>query len=117
MAAMLRKSGKPVVVAANKVDNIGQPPMELYEFYNLGLDDPMPISSVHGLGVGDLLDAVIESLPEETKEEEEQDTLRVAVVGRPNAGKSSLINKILGEERVIVSDIAGTTRDAHRYPL
>lgn len=112
VATMLRKSGKPVVVAANKVDNIGQPPMELYEFYNLGLDDPRPISSVHGLGVGDLLDEVIKSLPEETEDEEEENTLRVAVVGRPNAGKSSLINKILGEDRVIVSDIAGTTRDA-----
>lgn len=112
VATMLRKSGKKVVVAANKVDNIGQPPMELYEFYNLGLGDPMPISSIHGLGVGDLLDEVIAALPEQTEDEEEEDTLRVAVVGRPNAGKSSLINKILGEERVIVSDIAGTTRDA-----
>lgn len=112
VATMLRKAGKPVVVAANKVDNIGQPPMELYEFYNLGLGDPMPISSIHGLGVGDLLDEVVKSLPEETDGEEDEDTLRVAVVGRPNAGKSSLINKILGEERVIVSDIAGTTRDA-----
>ncbi len=112
VATMLRKAGKPVVVAANKVDNIGQPPMELYEFYNLGLGDPMPISSIHGLGVGDLLDEVVKSLPEEADTDEDEDTLRVAVVGRPNAGKSSLINKILGEERVIVSDIAGTTRDA-----
>ncbi|MBR5157525.1 MAG: ribosome biogenesis GTPase Der [Clostridia bacterium] len=112
VANMLRKAGKPVVVAANKVDNIGQPPMELYEFYNLGLGDPMPISSIHGLGVGDLLDEVVKSLPEESDTDEDEDTLRVAVVGRPNAGKSSLINKILGEERVIVSDIAGTTRDA-----
>ncbi|MBQ4516339.1 MAG: ribosome biogenesis GTPase Der [Clostridia bacterium] len=112
VATMLRKAGKPVVVAANKVDNIGQPPMELYEFYNLGLGDPMPISSIHGLGVGDLLDEVVKSLPEESNTDEDEDTLRVAVVGRPNAGKSSLINKILGEERVIVSDIAGTTRDA-----
>ncbi len=112
VATMLRKAGKPVVVAANKVDNIGQPPMELYEFYNLGLGDPMPISSIHGLGVGDLLDEVVKSLPEESDTAEDEDTLRVAVVGRPNAGKSSLINKILGEERVIVSDIAGTTRDA-----
>ncbi len=112
VATMLRKSGKKVVVAANKVDNIGSPPMELYEFYNLGLGDPLPISSVHGLGVGDLLDEVVKGLPEESEGEEDEDTLRVAIVGRPNAGKSSLINKILGEERVIVSDIAGTTRDA-----
>ena len=112
VATMLRKSGKKVVVAANKVDNIGSPPMELYEFYNLGLGDPLPISSVHGLGVGDLLDEVVKGLPEESEGEEHEDTLRVAIVGRPNAGKSSLINKILGEERVIVSDIAGTTRDA-----
>ncbi|MBQ3225934.1 MAG: ribosome biogenesis GTPase Der [Clostridia bacterium] len=112
VATMLRKSGKPVVVAVNKVDNAGQPPMELYEFYNLGLGDPMPISSIHGLGVGDMLDEVVRQLPASTEDEEEEDTLRVAVVGRPNAGKSSLINRILGEERVIVSDIAGTTRDA-----
>ncbi len=112
VATMLRKSGKPVVVAVNKVDNAGQPPMELYEFYNLGLGDPMPISSIHGLGVGDMLDEVVAKLPETNSDEEEEETLRVAVVGRPNAGKSSLINRILGEERVIVSDIAGTTRDA-----
>lgn len=112
VATMLRKSGKPVVVAVNKVDNIGEPPMELYEFYNLGLGEPIPVSSIHGLGVGDLLDEVIGYLPEYDEEDEDEDTLRVAIVGRPNAGKSSLINRILGEERVIVSDIAGTTRDA-----
>ncbi len=112
VAALLRKSGKPVVVAANKVDNIGDPPMELYEFYNLGLGDPHPVSSIHGLGVGDLLDEVVQTLPQTQEEEDDTDSLRVAVVGRPNAGKSSLINRILGEDRVIVSDIAGTTRDA-----
>ena len=112
VAAMLMKSGKPVVLAVNKVDNMRTIPPELYEFYNLGIGDPMPISAVHGLGVGDLLDEVCALLPENTDSEEEGETLRIAVVGKPNAGKSSLINKILGEERVIVSDIAGTTRDA-----
>ena len=114
VATMLMKAGKPTVVAVNKVDNGGQPPMDFYEFYNLGLGDPVAISSVHGMGVGDLLDRVFENIPEELFEEndEESDTIRVAIVGKPNAGKSSLVNKILGEERVIVSDVAGTTRDA-----
>jgi len=114
VAAMLLKSGKPTVLAVNKVDSGGQPPMDFYEFYNLGLGDPIAVSSVHGLGVGDLLDEVFSHIPEElfSKTEEENDTLRVAIVGKPNAGKSSLVNKILGEERVIVSDVAGTTRDA-----
>ncbi|MBE7010347.1 MAG: ribosome biogenesis GTPase Der [Ruminococcaceae bacterium] len=113
VAAMLQKSGKPVLLVVNKVDNIGQPPMELYEFYNLGLGDPMPVSSIHGLGVGDLLDEVIRLFPEPGDEEaEEDDALKVALVGKPNVGKSSLINTLLGEERVIVSNIAGTTRDA-----
>ncbi len=113
VAAMLQKSGKPVLLAVNKVDNIGNPPMELYEFYNLGLGDPMPVSSIHGLGVGDLLDEIVALFPEQDAEgEEEDDTLKVALVGKPNVGKSSLINKILGEDRVIVSNIAGTTRDA-----
>ncbi|MBE7040928.1 MAG: ribosome biogenesis GTPase Der [Ruminococcaceae bacterium] len=112
-AAMLQKSGKPVLLAVNKVDNIGNPPMELYEFYNLGLGDPMPVSSIHGLGVGDLLDEIVALFPEQDAEDlEEDDTLKVALVGKPNVGKSSLINKILGEDRVIVSNIAGTTRDA-----
>jgi len=113
VAAMLMKSGKPTVVAVNKVDG-GQPPMDFYEFYNLGLGDPIAISSVHGMGVGDLLDEVFANIPKELLEnsQEEEDTLRVAIVGKPNAGKSSLVNKILGEERVIVSDVAGTTRDA-----
>jgi len=112
VAAMLRKSRKPVVVAVNKVDNIGELPTEAYEFYNLGMGDFHPISSVHGLGIGDLLDAVFEHFPERTDEEQDDDVIKVAVIGRPNVGKSSLINCILGEERVIVSDIPGTTRDA-----
>ncbi len=113
VAAMLQKSGKPVLLVVNKVDNIGQPPMELYEFYNLGLGDPMPVSSIHGLGVGDLLDEVVALFPAEDDEaDEEDDALKVALVGKPNVGKSSLINRILGEDRVIVSNIAGTTRDA-----
>lgn len=113
VAAMLQKSGKPVLLAVNKVDNIGNPPMELYEFYNLGLGDPIPVSSIHGLGVGDLLDEIVSLFPSADAEgEEEDDTLKVALIGKPNVGKSSLINKILGEDRVIVSNIAGTTRDA-----
>ncbi len=113
VAAMLQKSGKPVLLVVNKVDNIGNPPLELYEFYNLGLGDPMPVSSIHGLGVGDLLDEVVNLFPPAPEEDEEDDdTLKVALVGKPNVGKSSLINKILGEDRVIVSNIAGTTRDA-----
>ncbi|MBE7021697.1 MAG: ribosome biogenesis GTPase Der [Ruminococcaceae bacterium] len=113
VASMLQKSGKPVLLVVNKVDNIGNPPLALYEFYNLGLGDPMPVSSIHGLGVGDLLDEVtaLFPAPEET-EDEDDDTLKVALVGKPNVGKSSLINKILGEDRVIVSNVAGTTRDA-----
>ena len=113
VASMLQKSGKPVLLVVNKVDNVGNPPMELYEFYNLGLGDPWPVSSIHGLGVGDLLDEVVKLFPPELEEgEEEDDTLKVALVGKPNVGKSSLINRILGEDRVIVSNIAGTTRDA-----
>ncbi len=114
VATMLQKAGKPTVLAVNKVDHGGEPPMAFYEFYNLGLGDPVAISSVHGLGVGDLLDEVFEKIPKELLEqtEEENDSLRVAIVGKPNAGKSSLLNKILGENRVIVSNIAGTTRDA-----
>ena len=112
VAQMLLKSGKPIVLAVNKVDNLGDPPMELYEFYNLGLGDPYPISSVHGHGTGDMLDKVYESLPDGEEAEYDEDHIKVAVIGKPNAGKSSLINKIAGEERVIVSDIAGTTRDS-----
>lgn len=112
VAAMLQKSGKPVVLCVNKCDALGAPPPELYEFYNLGLGDPIPVSSVHGHGTGDLLDAVISYFPEEDEEEYDDTLIKVAVIGRPNAGKSSLVNKIAGEQRVIVSDIAGTTRDA-----
>lgn len=112
VAEMLIKSGKPVVLAVNKCDALGEPPLELYEFYNLGLGDPYPVSSVHGHGTGDMLDAVFEYLPDADEEEYDDDYIKIAVIGKPNAGKSSLINKIAGEERVIVSDIAGTTRDS-----
>ena len=112
VASMLQKSGKPVVLCVNKCDQIGEPPVELYEFYNLGLGDPYPVSSVHGHGTGDLLDAVFEYFPDEVSEEYDDEFIKVAIIGKPNVGKSSLINRIAGEERVIVSDIAGTTRDA-----
>ena len=112
VAAMLMKSGKPVVLAVNKADSIGEPPPELYEFYNLGLGDPISVSAVHGHGTGDLLEAVFENLPPDEPDEYDEDSIKVAVIGKPNAGKSSLINLIAGEERSIVSDIAGTTRDA-----
>ncbi len=112
VATMLRKSNKPVIVAVNKTDNVGDPPPDFYEFYNLGLPEILPVSSVHGLGIGDLLDEAYKYFPEETEDEYDEDVIKVAVIGKPNAGKSSLINNILGEERVIVSDIPGTTRDA-----
>ena len=112
VAAMLQKSGKPVVLCVNKCDKIGDTPIEFYEFYNLGLGEPIAVSSVHGHGTGDLLDAVIENIPLEDFEDEEEDIINVAVIGKPNAGKSSLVNNIAGEERSIVSNIAGTTRDA-----
>lgn len=113
VAAMLQKSGKPVVLGVNKCDGIGEVPPEFYEFYNLGLGDPIAVSSVHGHGTGDLLDAVFENMPEENPQREySEDAIKVAVIGKPNAGKSSLVNKIAGEQRMIVSNIAGTTRDA-----
>ncbi|MCI8395091.1 MAG: ribosome biogenesis GTPase Der [Acutalibacter sp.] len=109
---MLQKSGIPVVLCVNKCDSVGEPPVEFYEFYNLGLGDPVMVSSVHGHGTGDLLDRVCENLPETVEEDEEGDIVKVAVIGKPNVGKSSLVNKVSGENRCIVSDMAGTTRDA-----
>ena len=112
VANMLQKSGKPVFLCVIKCDSVGAPDPEFYEFYNLGMGDPIAVSAVHGHGTGDLLDAVIAYFPPESEEEEEDDTIKVAVIGKPNVGKSSLINRISGQERAIVSDIAGTTRDA-----
>jgi GTP-binding protein len=112
VANMLLRSGKPIVLAVNKMDSTGAPDPDYYEFYNLGLGDPIAVSAVHGHGTGDLLDACVAYFPPEDGEEEEDDAIKVAVIGKPNAGKSSLVNKILGEQRVIVSDVAGTTRDA-----
>ena len=112
VADMLRRSGKPVVLVVNKVDNFDKFMPDVYEFYNLGIGDPVPISAASRLGIGDMLDQVAEHFPEHGREEEEDERPRIAIVGKPNVGKSSIINKLLGEQRVIVSDIAGTTRDA-----
>ena len=112
VADMLRRSGKPVLLVVNKVDNFDKFMADVYEFYNLGIGDPIPISASSRLGLGDMLDALIAHFPEHAGEEEEDERPRVAIVGKPNVGKSSIINKLLGEQRVIVSDIAGTTRDA-----
>ena len=112
VAGMLLRSGKPVVLAVNKMDQVGNLNPDIYEFYNLGLGDPVPVSAVHGHGTGDLLDQCFQYFPPEEEEEEENGSIKVALIGKPNVGKSSLVNKILGEERVIVSDMAGTTRDA-----
>ena len=112
VASMLLKSGKPIVLCVNKADTLGEPSPEFYEFYNLGLGDPFAVSAVHGHGTGDLLDKVFEYFPEDTDSEYGEEYIKVAIIGKPNVGKSSLINRIAGEERVIVSDIAGTTRDA-----
>ena len=112
VAAMLLKSNKPIILCVNKCDKVGEAPLEFYEFYNLGLGDPIAVSSVHGHGTGDLLDEVLKYLPEDDEEEADDSTIKVAVIGKPNVGKSSLINAISGEERAIVSNIAGTTRDA-----
>ena len=117
VATMLQRSGKPVVLAVNKADSTGPTDPMLYEFYSLGLGDPIAVSAIHGHGTGDLLDACFEYFPEEEEEESEDDVIHVAVIGKPNVGKSSLINRILGEKRVIVSDIAGTTRDAVDTPF
>ena len=112
VANMLLRSQKPVVLAVNKMDQVGITNPDIYEFYNLGLGDPIAVSAVHGHGTGDLLDACMEYFPPEDEEEEEDDVIKVAVIGKPNVGKSSLVNRILGEQRVIVTDVAGTTRDA-----
>lgn len=113
IAVMLKRSGKPTVLCVNKCDRVGNAPLEFYEFYELGFDsDPIAVSSLHGSGSGDLLDEIVRLLPEETEDENDDDTVKVAVIGKPNAGKSSIINRILGENRLIVSDMAGTTRDA-----
>lgn len=112
VAQMLQKSGKPVVLCVNKCDKIGEPPAQFYEFYNLGLGEPIQVSSVHGTGTGDLLEEVCKFLPPEDENELDEDVISVAVIGKPNVGKSSLINYITGENRCIVSDIAGTTRDS-----
>ena len=113
IAVMLKKSGKPIVPCINKCDSVGGLPYEYYEFFELGFErEPIAVSSVHGSGTGDLLDACLESLPESESEEEDDDSIKVAVIGKPNAGKSSIINRIVGSERLIVSNIPGTTRDA-----
>mgnify|MGYP000821535856 CR=1 FL=1 len=112
VASMLQKSGKPIVLCVNKCDTVGEPPAEYYEFYNLGLGDPIAVSSVHGMGTGDLLDACVENFPPDDGEAYDEDVIKVAIIGKPNVGKSSLINRILGEKRLIVSNVAGTTRDA-----
>ena len=112
IAMMLRKSKKPIVLICNKADNYGKTSDDIYEFYNLGLGDPYPVSAKNALGIGDALDAIYELLPKNDNEQDESDVIKVAFIGKPNVGKSSLVNKILGENRVIVSNIAGTTRDA-----
>ncbi len=112
IALMLKKSGKPIVLVCNKADNFSKDKEEIYEFYNLGIGEPYPVSSLHAIGIGDVLDKIYENFPNEIDQDEETDIIKVAVIGKPNVGKSSLINKILGENRAIVSDIAGTTRDS-----
>ena len=112
VATMLKRSKKPVVLAVNKCDQTGGVNPEAYEFYGLGLGEPIEVSAIHGHGTGDLLDACVEAFPEDDEEEYDEDVIKVAIIGKPNVGKSSLLNRILGEERVIVSDVAGTTRDA-----
>ena len=112
VATMLKKTKKPVLLAVNKCDKVGTINPEVYEFYGLGLGDPIEVSAIHGHGTGDLLDACVENFPEDVEEEEEDDRIKVAIIGKPNVGKSSLLNQILGVERVVVSSVAGTTRDA-----
>lgn len=117
VASMLQRAGKPIVLAVNKCDTPGAPSPDIFEFYNLGLGDPYGISALHGYGTGDLLDAVYEHFPAEDDTPEDDDTIRVAIIGKPNVGKSSLVNRVVGEERVIVSDMAGTTRDSVDTPV
>lgn len=112
IALMLKKSKKPVVLICNKADNYGKTQDDIYEFYNLGIGDPYPVSAVNAIGIGDVLDAIYDQLPKENTQNEDDTIVKVAIIGKPNVGKSSLVNKILGENRVIVSNIAGTTRDA-----
>ena len=112
IALMLRKSNKPIVLACNKADNFGKISDDIYEFYNLGLGDPYPVSAVNAIGIGDVLDAIYEELPKNNNDDDDSEIIKVAIIGKPNVGKSSLVNRILGENRVIVSNIAGTTRDA-----
>ncbi|MCR5146247.1 MAG: ribosome biogenesis GTPase Der [Clostridia bacterium] len=112
IALMLKKSQKPIVLACNKADNFGKTSDDIYEFYNLGLGDPYPVSAVNAIGIGDVLDAIYEELPKDGNNDDDSEIIKVAIIGKPNVGKSSLVNKILGENRVIVSNIAGTTRDA-----
>lgn len=112
IAMMLKKSGKPIVLVCNKADNYGKTSDDIYEFYNLGLGDPMPVSSTNALGIGDVLDEIYKHFPPEEENDNDSEIINVAIIGKPNVGKSSLVNKILGENRVIVSDVAGTTRDA-----
>ena len=116
VANILRKANKPVVLAVNKMDDLRKYGMDIYEFYQLGIGEPFGVSAGQAIGLGDLLDEVVKNFPPQTEDDEEDDTIKVAIVGKPNVGKSSLVNKILGEERVIVSDIAGTTRDAIDTP-
>jgi len=117
VASMLQRCGKPVVLVVNKMDSTGHTDPGIYEFYNLGLGDPIAVSALHGHGTGDLLDACVAHFPPVEEEEEDDDSIKVAVIGKPNVGKSSLINHILGEKRVIVADMAGTTRDAVDTPV
>lgn len=112
IAMILKKSGKPIVLVCNKADNYGKTSDDIYEFYNLGLGEPMPVSSTNALGIGDVLDEIYKHFPDKDEKENDGDVINVAIIGKPNVGKSSLVNKILGENRVIVSNVAGTTRDA-----